>query len=585
MILKKKKFYHFIFNTQISCVQTVPIEVIYTGDSCDCPKSLNYLVNVPPPPKTKEYKPSEYEYKLDVPLQGKAKVTYSFDFTVEEPKAPPPPPVENKWDIYAKIDRITAHKKDCYATKEVPNTCSCSRCAVANRYVLPEEHAARYARNLPHPNSLDDIQKPSTSQIMAIFLEPIKQAALSGVTKSKTRNKRDISRIFMKPRKNTKRSERVVKQYSKRLTDPASSNKKPVLRDIRKPIKSRPIKPAVPAGMRPLKQLKGFLTMPRFRNRRDIKGEYDLIEKEREQMDLTLPEIIQYMPETLDPNFKRNQCHFGEQCQTTELTETTTKTTTTVTSSSTTGETTVMTTCTANENKDENDQKSLKVTGENKEEEEDLPDNTISSHTKRNAADYANEGGCPLAANVRNPTPNDGYTFEPLPSSYADIPRPFVSPNNPYGSDPVPQEYVGAPHNPYMPTVLFDPTPLVGAAYPNPNAGTAYPNNPSVQQLSNAQLDRILADIINRHADFIQASSHQGGGSLVLNPRGIHEQQAKLYKNLMGGNLYGWFGDVQPAQHYRAHIPHQHVPAAAHVHAPPPPPPPPAIPSPPIAQY
>lgn len=84
--------------------------MIYTGDSCDCPKNLNYLVNMPPPPKPKEYKPSEYGYKLEVPLQAKAKVTYSFDFTVEEPKTPPPPK-ENKWDLYAKIDRMTAHKK------------------------------------------------------------------------------------------------------------------------------------------------------------------------------------------------------------------------------------------------------------------------------------------------------------------------------------------------------------------------------------------------------------------------------------------------------------------------------------------
>lgn len=88
----------------------MPIEVVYTGDSCDCPKHLNYLVNIPPPPKPKVYEPSEYGYKLDVPIPARAKVTYSFDFMVEEPKKPPPPE-ESKLDLYAKIDRITAHKK------------------------------------------------------------------------------------------------------------------------------------------------------------------------------------------------------------------------------------------------------------------------------------------------------------------------------------------------------------------------------------------------------------------------------------------------------------------------------------------
>lgn len=65
---------------------------------------------MPPPPEPNEYNTSEYGYKLDVPMQRKAKVTYSFDFTVQEPKIPTPTE-EEKWNLYAKIDRITAHKK------------------------------------------------------------------------------------------------------------------------------------------------------------------------------------------------------------------------------------------------------------------------------------------------------------------------------------------------------------------------------------------------------------------------------------------------------------------------------------------
>ncbi|XP_055842623.1 uncharacterized protein LOC129909574 [Episyrphus balteatus] len=45
--------------------------------------------------------------------------------------------------------------------------------------------------------------------------------------------------------------------------------------------------------------------------KRDIKGEYDLLQREQSEMDLTIPEIIQYMPETMMPNFKRGKCNIG----------------------------------------------------------------------------------------------------------------------------------------------------------------------------------------------------------------------------------------------------------------------------------
>ncbi|XP_023309534.2 uncharacterized protein LOC111691122 isoform X2 [Lucilia cuprina] len=492
----------------ITCIKAVPIEVIYTGDSCDCPKNLNYLVNVPPPPPSKEYKPAEYGYKLEVPMQAKAKVTYSFDFTVEEPKAPPPP-AEDKLEIFAKIDRITAHNKDCLAAKEVPNTCGCNRCA--KRYVSPENRATRYARNFQHPNSIDNI-KPATSQIMAIFLEPLNESE-TGATKS--RNKRDISRIFMRPRKNEKRSDRVVKQYNKRLKEPVSN--KAFYAETRKPIRSRSIAAAVPArNRRPLQQLTSFLTLPRFRNRRDIK-------------------------------------------------ESTTTTTTTTSSTTSTSETTTMTSTESEDNKQETlgvtepNNPAVEEEGEKEEgQEKDLDNSITSTHTKRNAADYGG-GGCPLVFNGYNPTPNPGYTFEPL-TSFEAIPRPFSTANDPYGFDPVPQQYVGAPHNPYAPAVL-DNAPLVGAQYPTPN----------VQPISNAQLDQIIAEIINKHSDFIEASSHRGGA--YMDPLGEQEQQAKdFFKNLMSGNWNGWLGDDQ--QHHSQHPvqthhqTHYHAPVATHVHSP-----------------
>lgn len=424
---------------------------------------------------------------------------------------------------------------------------------------MPEEHAARYTRNLPHPNSIDEVPSASTSQVMAIFLEPLKQATFTGATKS--RNKRDISRIFMRPRKNQKRSDRVVKQYNKRLTDRVSN--KAFYGETAKPIRSRSIPTPKKIGKRPLQKFAGFLNLPRFRNKRDIKGEYDLIEKEREQMDLTLPEIIQYMPETLDPNFKRNKCNFGEQCQKSDFTETTTKTASTLTPS-TTDETSTTTISENNEDKKE----TLMNNEDNRELEEGVAtegvtqedqDNTISTHKKRNAADYGGgaSGGCPVVFSSPNPTQNSQYTFEPL-NNYEAMPRPFVSAQNPYGSDPVPQQYVGAPHNPYVPAGLYEQTPMVGAAYSNQNN----------QQLSNAQLDKIITDIVNKHAAFIEASSHRHG-AMVDTTKG-HEH---FLKNLWNMPAYG-----------NAPTPHYHIPAAAardYIQSPPPLP----LPPPASAQY
>lgn len=87
----------------------MPYDIVYTGEACDCPKTLGYKINVPKLEKPKEYSQNEYGYKVDVPVQAKAKVTYSFDFTVEEPRTPKPPK-STKLNLYAKIDRITMNR-------------------------------------------------------------------------------------------------------------------------------------------------------------------------------------------------------------------------------------------------------------------------------------------------------------------------------------------------------------------------------------------------------------------------------------------------------------------------------------------
>lgn len=90
----------------------IPIEIIYTGDTCPCQKNLNYFVQKPgpPPQPCMEQKTSEYGYKMDVPVQGTSEVVYNFDFTVLEPKSTPPRE-QPKLNLYAKMDRIVTPKK------------------------------------------------------------------------------------------------------------------------------------------------------------------------------------------------------------------------------------------------------------------------------------------------------------------------------------------------------------------------------------------------------------------------------------------------------------------------------------------
>ncbi|XP_017017370.1 uncharacterized protein Cp7Fb isoform X2 [Drosophila kikkawai] len=110
-----------------SPLRAAPVEVVYTGDEgCACPTQLGYQLNVPNPPKPKKYASSDYGYRVEKPVQTKAKITYSFDFTVEQPRTPAPPKV-NPAKLYAKVDRVTVNKGDCQA--KYKSSCSCSSCS------------------------------------------------------------------------------------------------------------------------------------------------------------------------------------------------------------------------------------------------------------------------------------------------------------------------------------------------------------------------------------------------------------------------------------------------------------------------
>ena len=333
---------------------------------------------------------------------------------------------------------------------------------------------------------------------MAIFVQPLPQTEASDI---KSRHKRDITRIFMRPRKNEKRSERIVKQYNKPLMP--QINNKPVYKETSKSISSRSVNTLPQQGIRPLQhQLKNFLNLPRrLRNKRDIKGEYDLIEEERQQMDLTLPEIIQYMPETLDPNFKRGPCQLGQPCINSRIPN----------------NSNVMFPTLKLSEDNESSYAALNTSGDSLNVEEKESDNAIKNVlSKRNAAIYGSVGGCPLVFPSDNSTPSPSYSYEPLN-------QPF----GPYGLDPVPQQYVSAAPKHY------------GNKLPLERSGYGYSKS---QALNNAQMDQIIAEIVNKHADFIEASSYHGGA--LVDPVNKQEHQTKsLLKNLAGGYIHNRLGD------------------------------------------
>ncbi|XP_013108432.1 uncharacterized protein LOC106087807 [Stomoxys calcitrans] len=316
----------------ISALYCIPIEVVYTGDSCACPKSLNYLVNVPPPPQPKESKRYEHGYKLEVPPPAKTKMTYTFDFTVQEPKTPIPMEDE-KLNLYAKVDRITAHKKDCVPTKGVKSPlckcvgkCQCSHCRYVSSAMPLETVIRQSSQSYDHPNSLYKTSKRTPYPVLAwaAIVTPVKKEPTFHenqlVAPFRSRSRRDLSSIFGLNRKtnNEKRSERMIKQYTKRLPPKEEVTTMPsIIPSLGENFKPFAVFPKLNDVKRPFEKLHEMMFSPpggQQRKKRDIKGEYDMLEKEREQMDLTLPEIIQYMPETLDPNFKRGRCQFGN-CQ------------------------------------------------------------------------------------------------------------------------------------------------------------------------------------------------------------------------------------------------------------------------------
>ncbi|KAH8256640.1 hypothetical protein KR026_008846 [Drosophila bipectinata] len=443
----------------MAVLQAAPLEVVYTGESCACPTQLGYQLNVPNPPKPKKYAANDYGYRVEKPVQTKAKISYSFDFTVEQPRTPAPPK-SNPAKLYAKVDRVTVNKADCQAKNK--ETCGCSSCsAQKSRYVAPSarsSNAIRRRRDLRQPGSL-------------------------------------LRRRMMRQQQLQERPPRYVKLYHKDLS---------AQQQLKQKVKQKPQKvklfglipvespqEAPPTKRKTKKTPAGFFGLGHRLSKRDIKGEYDLLEQERSQIDLTAPEIIQFMPETLNPDFKPGQCHTG--CGA-------------ITSSAPPPE----------ETSTPRDQAEAEQT--------ETPEPVNSIPSKRSALSYY-----PLQIPSPLSYQHEDYKF--VDDSQLRSLLSTTSVPDPLHLSSTPLQFAGD----------LESVTRRGYGAPVLGLGTGYP----VEHVSDSQLDRIISGIVYSHPGYQYGA--EGAEGALVDPEPVQKRQTTDFlRKLIDGRLGGWGFDASP---------------------------------------
>ncbi|KAM8719066.1 hypothetical protein ACLKA7_011727 [Drosophila subpalustris] len=484
-----------LFLGDISAALT-PVQVVYTGEEgCACPTQLGYQLNVPNPSKPKKYEGGEYGYRVEKPVQTKAKISYSFDFTVEQPRTPVPP--KNKpAKLYAKVDRVAVNKADCRADHKT--SCSCSSCSAAKpRYV------ANKVQTSPDP-------KPNCNG-------------------NAIRRRRDLSshgsllrKRIMRQQQMEQRPARYVKLYHKDLDAQQQQQHKMRLFGLiptheiplNSPKSKRKAKkaPAMSSNSKPSKHWLGV-----GRRKRDIKGEYDLLEMERANADLTAPEIIQYMPETLNPNFKRGQCHMGCGAITANAPPEATEDDTNININSS-GST---------------EQPETEQPNQGPEREPEQPSLVNSIPIKRAALSYYPE-------QIPSPLSGSSYNeYKFVDDSQLRTLLSTTSVPDPLEQNSTPLRFAG------------DLESFNRRSYSMPVLGTGggYP----VEHVADTHLDSIISGIVYQHPDYVYANSNSGGS--LVDPEPVQKKQTTDFlKKLIDGRLGGWGFDsaTEPESAVRA---------------------------------
>lgn len=464
------------------------------------------------------------------------------------------------------FDRFFSPITDCVATTKTRSRscgcgekCECSRNSNSRcRYVSPtlEEAFRRSLQTRPHPNRVYKRQKrrPVPALAWAAIIKPVKELTPVGesLPQLKSRRRRDLSKFFGFKRKSQseKRPERLVKQYNKRLPidDNAVEKTTPTaVPKIEQNFKTFNAFPKLPSGKGPFAKFREVFLAHSLRNKRDIKGEYDLLEREREQLDLTLPEIIQFMPERGQCQFancRRHRQQLQEQMDREDLLQR-------FESNKVSTETTdgLGDSMNIEASGDHSDDDNGSDDNSDNTSNDDNSDNEIhsasSTHRKRNAVNY----GCSNFQHFSSPTPpSDGFYIQSYDSGSDVIPRSFAVANNPYGPDPTPQQYEGAapvypisysyPGRSYVMTRSLDDDVQVMEE-------PIYNNQPFARggHYPNSQLDQVIADIVSQHVAFIESSAGGRGGTLV-DPPVLQDHETKSFLKLLAeGRFHKLFGD------------------------------------------
>lgn len=244
---------------------------------------------------------------------------------------------------------------------------------------------------------------------------------------------------------------------------------------------------------------KRWLGLGRRLTKRDIKGEYDLLEQDRAKIDLTAPEIIQFMPETLNPDFKRGPCHMS---------------------------------CGAITATAPPEDASGGSTEQTAEQQSELPESTDgptllnSIPTKRAALGYypQQQIPSPLSGIYKEYKFVDDSQLRTLLST--------TSVPDPLEQNSTPLQFAGdlesvSRRNYRAPRVLAAD---VGGGYP-------------VEHVADTQLDSIISGIVYQHPEYVDPGSQYGG--TLVDPEPVQKKQTTDFlKKLIDGRLGGWGFDT-----------------------------------------
>ncbi|KAH8416457.1 hypothetical protein KR222_004825 [Zaprionus bogoriensis] len=475
-----------------------PVQVVYTGEEgCACPTQLGYQLNVPSPSKPKKYEGGEYGYRVEKPVQTKAKISYSFDFTVEQPRTPAPAKIKPS-KLYAKVDRVTVNKSDCQAQHKA--SCSCSSCTAKPRYVVQQSNS----------------QPGGTANANAI------------------RRRRDLRspgallrKRLLRQQQLQERPPRYVKFYHKDLDAQQRQQQKqqklqrfgllPQLEEMPKAKRKSKKAPAQSSTLG--KRWLGGLG--RRMSKRDIKGEYDLLEQERAKIDLTAPEIIQFMPETLDPGFKRGPCPMS--CGAI------TATAPPATASGHDADAGIVPSDSGNDSTEQPEQLELQP---DQAEQPEAPTIANSIPAKRAALGYYPPQQIPSPLIPLSGAYNE-YKF--VDDSQLRTLLSTTSVPDPLEQNSTPLQFAGdlesvSRRNYAAPAVLGGGTGGGSGGYP-------------VEHVADTQLDSIISGIVYQHPEYVDPNSQYGG--TLVDPEPVQKKQTTDFlKKLIDGRLGGWGFDT-----------------------------------------